>query len=86
MAVSVTKFVNSLENSVHAVDEAGIARYRDAGLDWPKFGVGSAVSQQWVVLDTGVDQGKNDGDAHADCRGNTHDGDVVESSRKRDQD
>jgi hypothetical protein len=83
---NVAKFDDLLENSVHAIDKAGIPRYRDAGLDWPKFGVVSAISKQWVVLDAGVDQGKDDGDAHADCRGDTHDGNVVESSGKRDQD
>jgi len=75
----------SLQNSIHSVDETRVSWDSRTCLDRPKLGVNSAIAHQWVFFDTGIDQGQDDSNGHACRRSNAHDGDVIESSRKRDE-
>jgi hypothetical protein len=78
MLVDISR--NSLQDSVHTVDEAWIPRNSDTRRNWTLLGVASAVSVKRVILDTGVYQREDDGDKHADCRYYSHGRDVVECS------
>jgi hypothetical protein len=76
----------SLQDSVHAVDKAWIARNSDTRRDGTLLGVASAVPVKRVIFDTGVDQGEDDGDKHAECRNCSHSRDMVECSGQGEND